>query len=38
MSDALGGHAMVTCSAMKGENGRKEEEDVVAVEEQRSGK
>jgi hypothetical protein len=35
MSDALGGHAMALHSELKGENRRKEEEEVVAAEKQR---
>jgi hypothetical protein len=38
MCNALGGHAMVTRSELKGENGRKDEEEKVVVEEQRSRK
>jgi hypothetical protein len=38
MGDTLDGHAMARCLELREENGRNEEEDVAAAEEQRSGK
>jgi hypothetical protein len=38
MGNTLDGHAMAKHRELKGEHGRKEEEEVVAAEERRSGK